>query len=248
MKTAVFLTGFWRSGTNAAIRALSKHNDIAIYNENNPTAFENWKIKNLNIIRNICLQEECRISLFKPVCEPHRIAEFLNLGIDSKVIYLYREPEKVVKSGLKNFSYWPQRHRKFIENFIDRKDFYSRYNLPVADEIRGHVKQLYNPDLNDDSVVAIRWLISNEFYLGGNFRLDSNIFTISYEELTTIPVVHFSQICDFLGIDFNSAIADGISPSKRHTFSIEIDEKVKVAIESCYQQLKKSSGVNQNLT
>ena len=239
--SAVFLTGFWRSGTNATVHALGKHNDIAIYNENNPTAFENWKIKDLNVIRNICIQEECRISLFKPVCEPHRISEFLNLGIDSKVIYLYREPENVVKSGLNNFSYWPERHREFIENFIGRKDFYSRYNLPVADEIRGYVKQLYNPALNDESVVAIRWLISNEFYLGCNFRLAPNIFTISYEDLTANPAVYFSQICDFLGIDFDAAISDGISPSKRHTFSIEIDETIKTAVESCYQQLKQSS-------
>ena len=240
MKTAVFLTGYWRSGTNATVRALGKHDDIAIYNENNPAAFENWKIKDLNIIRNICIQEERQISLFKPVCEPYRIAEFLDFGIDSKVIYLYRQPGKVIKSGLKKFPYWPERQRKFIEKFIDSQDPYSSYNLSVADDIRADVKPLYKPTLNDESVVAIRWLISNEFYLRCNFRIDPNVLTISYEELTTSPTVYFSQICDFLGIDFDSNIADGISPSERHTFNIEIDKQVKTAVESCYQQLKKS--------
>ncbi len=237
MKTAVFLTGFWRSGTNMVVSALNKNDDIALYNENNPKAFENWLIKDLDLIKDICIKENHKISLFKPVSEPYRISEFLNLGIESKVIYLYRRPESVSKSALQRFPHWPKSYSKFIKNFLDGKDPYSKYNSQIADQIRKWVKTKYTDTLNDASLIVLRWLISNEFYFKCNFKLHPKVFTASYEEITTNPTDCLKRICNFLAIDFNSKISENISTSNRHKFDIIINDELMEIANNCYEKL-----------
>lgn len=240
MSRAVFLTGFWRSGTNATVFALNKHQEVTLYNENNPEAFENWRLKDLDIIEKLCSShKKSKISLFKPVSEPDRISEYLNLGRESKVIYLYRLPENVCKSGFQNFGEeWSRIHRQFIKKLLEGKEPYSKYNSEVAYHIREQAKLFYTESLNNESVIILRWLLSNQFFLRCNFKSNKNVLTISYEELTTEPINIFQKICNFLEIEYDSLITEGIHSYNRHKFEIKIDEKVRLAAEECYHKLK----------
>ena len=64
------------------------------------------------------------------------------------------------------------------------------------------------------------------------------MLTISYEELTTEPINIFQKICNFLEIEYDSLITEGIHSYNRHKFEIKIDEKVRLAAEECYHKLK----------
>lgn len=246
MAQAVFLTGYWRSGTNGTVSALGKHPDISIYNENSTQAFENWRLKNLNIIQNICDREAHKIALFKPVCEPYRIEDFLNLGerFDPHVIYLYREPEKVCKSGLKNFPNWPTVQRKFLKDFFNSKDVFSQYNISITNKIRAELNSIYSTELDDNSIIVLRWIISNKFFIENLFAHHPKIFTISYEMLTEYSEFAFEQICSFLKIKFDSQLIEDIRPSKRHKFDIQLNKKVKQAAYSCYRDLNRMASVS----
>ena len=235
---AVFLTGYWRSGTNATVAALGRSNDVAVYNEGNTIVFENWRIKDLEIVRNVCRKESRKVALFKPVCEPYRIREYLNFSKDSQVIFLYRLPVKVCRSGLKNFPNWPKVQRSFIENFFSTKeDIFSRYNPQSANKIRFELKDVYSKNLNDSSIIILRWIISNKFFLKSGFASNSRVLTLSYEDLTEQPKAVFRKMSSFIDINFEREIIENIKPSARHDFNIDIDDRVRELARQCYLDL-----------
>lgn len=246
MARAVFLTGYWRSGTNGTVAALGKHSDIAVYNEGDNRVFENWRLKNIDVIRTVYNQETKEIALFKPVCEPYRIKEFLNLEADSQVIYIFRRPEKVCRSGLKNFENWPKVQRKFLQDFfIKSKDVFSLYDSKHAEKVRDELKEIYREDLNDASVVTLRWIISNNFYMQTQLFKNLRVFTISYELLTQEPKLVFSKISNFLNIKTDSKIIEDIKFSKRHSFQLNIEPKIRTAANYCYQNLNEIMSINE---
>lgn len=89
---AAFLIGSGRSGTDLAAVKVGASHDVVLVNEQDPKAFEKWRLRELAVVDRLVERSFAPVLLFKPIVETYRIRELLDHFPGSKAIFLSRDP------------------------------------------------------------------------------------------------------------------------------------------------------------
>ncbi|MDZ7759345.1 MAG: hypothetical protein U5L00_03700 [Desulfovermiculus sp.] len=102
----VFIIGSGRSGTDIVAYCLSRSWDVELINEDNSKAFDNWRLKDLSVVRDVVANSKACYVVLKPIVETLRAQSFLQELKSSRLIFVARNPYAAIKSQVRFF--WGQ--------------------------------------------------------------------------------------------------------------------------------------------
>ena len=200
---AVFLVGSGRSGTDIMAHCLSRSMDVKLINETDTLAFKNWRLKDLNTVKQAVTSSGAPVVLLKPIVETMRVKELLDTFHASRALFLIRDYRDAINSMA---SFFGEKHVRAVTSWIE-SDF-RRFPL-VPGDLRSLVGRIWEEDCSVESACGIYWLVYNSSYLFLDLRMDERIRIMNYEMLVMEPENTLRGVCDYLGLQYNNdMIAD----------------------------------------
>lgn len=229
--TPVFLNGCGRSGTNFIVGRLNNVIEVDLYNENNPKAFNDWRLRDFGVIKNLILSSYAPIILFKPINDTYRMAKLLEEFTGSKIIFQFRHYDDVVNSIVRG----PFGERKSLVKYWIETDYKEFKLFPPGEQTKNIIKQLYSDNLNDESGSALYWYLQNRFIVDQELLDNPNVILIPYEKLVCDPENTFQHLCNFLGIKYRTRMLRGLKTSSiRKNKSPDINAPILAACEKLW--------------
>ena len=235
----VFIFGEMRSGTNMLIRSLNNDMQIECFYENDEESFDNYELRDRDLIKKIIAKSYARVVVFKPIADSQNASDILEYHKNSKAIWIYRKYPDVINSALKNWT----GHTDYLHYMLFEPEK-ARWRVEkVSEENMNLVKKFYEKGVSDASVRALIWYLRNSLYYQQNLHQNNKVLLVSYEKLVHKPIKGFSRIMDFIGEDFNERIIkDVFNTSIKKTEPPEIDKEILKLCNDMFEQLEKSLG------
>lgn len=201
---AVFLVGSGRSGTDILAHCLDQSLNVKLINEDNPLAFENWRLKALDDVKQVVSTAGAPVVVFKPIVETMRINELLETFPCSRAIFIIRDYSDSINSLVKFFG---NSHVNAVNSWIE-SDF---AKLPlVPNELKDRAKRIWSDNSSIENACGIYWLVYNSSYLFLNLRANERICLVAYESLVSESEVKLRELSDFLGLQYKKAMGADI--------------------------------------
>lgn len=207
MPGPLFVFGAQRSGTNMLMDTLDKSVDTWVYNESNLEAFyDNYRIKDHEVRKRLIERARCQWVVFKPLCDSQYADHLLDSYPGSKGVWIYRSYRDVANSARRKWG----SGQKWLVTQLATKDHYPHWFCErVPEHVLKTVKSLYHDDLSEAEASAIKWYVRNMFFFElGLDRRSNQVMFIKYEDLVTNPQRMYSDVFDFLDIEYDPAFAD----------------------------------------
>ncbi len=231
----VFLVGSGRSGTNMLASSLSRSWNINLFNEDNPQAFEHWRLRDLSIIESLVEHNYAPIVLFKPILDTYRIGQFLAYFTNAKAIFIFRQVDDVVNSSLKKFG--TEDRIGHVNDWIVN-DFQEFSMAMPPQSTRELIRGLWKPNLSPGSGAALYWLFQNSLFFDLNLSRNKEVALVQYEAVVTSPTHEFRKICEFLDIKYAPKFSKNIFASSIKRDNVpEIDSEIRDACDLLFGQL-----------
>jgi len=231
--TPIFLTGCGRSGTNYLVGGLSKSSQIRLYNESDSSAFDDWRLRDFDIIKNLISGSYAPVLLFKPINDTYRMVELLRNFENSKIIFQFRHFDDVVNSIVRG----PFGERKSLVGYWIESGFREFRLYPPSEEAQDLVRSLYSDSLNNESGSALYWWLQNRFLIEQNLRRNSRVMLVQYEHMVNDPEKQFLKLCDFIGVECSENMFGGVSSSIRKNPAPDIRPEIRVQCEKLWTEL-----------
>jgi Sulfotransferase domain len=232
---AVFLVGCGRSGTNMLCNGLSRSWQVTFFNEDNPAAFDNYRIRDLAEIEGLVASSPARITLFKPILDSHLTGIFLSRFPKSKAIFVFRHYNDVINSSIQLFGSqnWPSRVDAWIND-----DFSEYASAPPPEQTKNAIRSRWSPSLNPESSIALYWLFHNLLFFDLSLDEDPSTTLLNYESTVLNPRREFGGLCNFLGIKYSNCLIEGVfSSSIRRGPSPNLDAEILKDCVSLWERL-----------
>ncbi len=117
-------------------------------------------------------------------------------------------------------------------------DFEEFAVAPPPEKAKAFIRERWNPDFNDETGAALYWLFYNRLFFDMGLIDDDRILLTWYQLMVTEPEKQFRIITDFLGIQYEEALAaDIFSSSLGRSESPAIDESIRADCEVLMEEL-----------
>ena len=233
--TPVFIVGCGRSGTSMLLMQLSKSWQVEHFNENHPAAFDNWRLREPSIVHRLIQDTYAPIVLFKPILNTSQTRELLSSFPKSKIVFCFRHYDDVINSSLKKFG--RENRIGHVRSWIS-DDFAEFSFASPPEQTKIFIQSRWCPSLNPESGAALYWLFYNRLYFDLKLFEDERVKLIQYEKLVTNPVAVFTSLCQFLGLEFEFHIVEGIfASSVRRDDPPDIDPGIRADCEELWRRL-----------
>jgi hypothetical protein len=202
-----FVVGCGRSGTTLLVSELGRSWQVDLYSEDHPAAFSQYRLHPLTEINRLVKGSHAAVALFKPILETQRTHELLARFPNSRALFAFRHYDDVINSALKRFgaTNWLNRVRRWMN-----EDFAEFAVLRPPRETTAFIRDFWRDDVSPATGTALYWLFYNRLYFDLGLAQDLRVRLVRYETLVGAPHGEFQQICEFLGIRFDSAMAKGV--------------------------------------
>jgi hypothetical protein len=200
----MFIVGSGRSGTDIVSHCLSKSWDVELVNEDNPKAFDNWRLKSLDVVGQVVESSRARLVLFKPIVETLRAREFLDSFPRGSVIFVIRNPYDAINSMVRFFG---EGHVKAVKSWVET-DFDRQPHVPA--ELREFIGSHCHVDLSVEDASGLYWLLYNSAYSFLDLQSNSRVTMVRYENLVQKPEVTMREVCDFLDTKWSHSMTDEV--------------------------------------
>lgn len=249
--TPVFLLGNGRSGTSMLVFHLTRSWHIELYNEDNPSAFEKWFLRDFAIIDDLIEQSPAPIVLLKPIKDTYQVRNLQAHFSNSKVLFSCRHFDDVINSSIKRFYIdYGRKVGKTIEQItppVDRwmADDFAEYSAsPPPEATKDFIRSLWHKDLNLESKIAMHWLFVNRLFFDLQLYRNMAVKLIRYESLVSHPEQQFKAICQFLEIPFTQEmVADVFASSINKKDSPPLNDDIRQACDALWQKLSDTAAV-----
>jgi len=200
----VFLLGSGRSGTDIVAHCLSKGWRVELINEDNPKAFENWRLRGVAVVEQAVCSSGADLVLFKPIVETLRAQEFLAEFPSAVVIFVVRNPHDAINSMVRFFG---EGQVRAVKSWVET-DFSRQPQAPA--ELREFIASHCHADLSVEDAAGLYWLLYNSSYLFLDLPSSPRVAKIRYENLVQEPDETMQEICDFLGMKWFPSMTDEV--------------------------------------
>lgn len=253
--TPVFLVGNGRSGTSMLVFHLTRSWHINLFNEDHPAAFENWFLRDFEVIDRLLADSYAPITLLKPIKDTYRMRAIQARYPQGKVLFAFRHFDDVINSARKRFYIdFGKKIGKTIDEIIppvDRwlqDDFAEYAAAPPPASTRQFIRSRWRADLNLESKIALHWLFVNRLFFDLGLDADTAVLPIRYELLVSQPAVEFRKLCEFLKIPFEDRmVADVFATSIRKKEAPDLDPVIREDCEALYQRLSAVVAVDETV-
>jgi hypothetical protein len=200
----VFILGSGLSGTDIVSHCLSKSKDVELVNEDNPKAFDNWRLKSLDMVGQVVESSRARLVLFKPIVETLRARAFLDSFPCGSVIFVIRNPYDAINSMVRFFG---EGHVKAVKSWVET-DFDRQPHAPA--EFREFIASHCHVDLSAEDASGLYWLLYNSAYSFLDLQSNPRVTMVRYENLVQNPEMTMRDACDFLDTKWSHSMTDEV--------------------------------------
>lgn len=220
----VFIIGSGRSGTDIAAYCLSRSWDVELINEDNPKAFDNWRLKDLNVVRDVVASSRARYVVLKPIVETLRAQSFLQEFESSRLIFVTRNPYDAINSQVRFFG---DKQVKAVKNWV-KTDFRKQPQTPAY--LREFIASQCHEDLTKEDAAGLYWILYNDGYRFLHLQDEDRVLLVSYENLVQNPAKTTQEIATFLDLEWTRSMAEdvysgSVGKNKKPDLSPSIDRE-----------------------
>ena len=233
----VFIVGCQRSGTNMVMRVLDRSLNVKSYNEDNRQAFDNYRLKQDDVIHQLVEKANSDWVAFKPLCDSQNIDRLLERYPDAKALWIYRDYRDSTNSAAKH---WSRGQIALIKLLATNEDWEHWLVERLSDDRRQLVTSLYDHKISIHEAASLKWFIRNEIYFDYDLaKLPERVKLVRYESLVNDPVVEFGSLFKFLDIEFDpDFVADVFNSSIRKSEFPRIDTRISELCSELLQRLE----------
>jgi hypothetical protein len=236
LKCPVFIFGAQRSGTNMLIDVLKKSYLTVCYDENDDEAFDNYVLRDMDVVENIINSSNADLVVFKPICDSQNASKILDAYPSSKAIWIYRDYHDVINSAVKRFP--KNNHLHYMVN--DKAK--ARWRIDNVDPREMTLaEKFYTKKVNFASIRGVVWYLRNILFYRQSLQSKKNVLLVNYERLVSDPKKNFEEIFSFLGIKFKTKyIEDIFTSSVSKDLPQDVDSEVEELCCELFGKLEKT--------
>ncbi len=222
----LFVLGCQRSGTNMFLAVLEASGEAWTYNEDNPRAFRDFRLLDLDRIAALVDRSRFRCVAFKALCDSQHADRMLERFPAGKVVWPVRDYHAVAASAVRKWGEW---QREMIRR-LARDDGWDHW---IAERVpptrRELVREVFARDLSVNSAAALKWWLRNElFFDRGLDRTPDRALLVRYEDLVAEPEARFGEVFAFLGLRFEPGLVRNVAADPRPDESLpDLDDRVR---------------------
>jgi hypothetical protein len=224
----VFVFGLQRSGTNMLMRGIGAAPETEVHNENDPRAFDRFKLRPLPVVQSIVQASRHSHVIFKPLCDSHRADELLD-GLHStsapRAVWAYRDVEGRVRSALAKFG---DGNLQVLREFADGTNVGRWHVQRMSAETAAFVRSFDFDTLTAASGAALMWLVRNQLYFDLGLDRRPEVLLVSYNAFVAEPAETMRELCEFLGFPYRAALVKHVTP-RRSTYRDALDVDPRIA-------------------
>ena len=213
-KVVFFVAGVQRSGTNMLLSVLERPTATEVFRETDPRAYENFELRDVDVIRGLVARSYGRVTVFKALCELQKLRALLDAFPHAKAIWIVRRPEDMINSHIRaRFSV----NRAVscgvrMKNIVDGRDPEGWRGRDVGEATLAAIRDLAHDGMSHESGVALFWLMRNLLYFDQGLDRDDRVRAVCYEDLVKAPDDHTAALFDWLGIPFRRTADKKVNP------------------------------------
>ena len=232
----VLLVGVQRSGTNMLAHGLQELPEFQVYNEGNPKAFEDYRLRPLAVIDALIEQSQANFVLMKPLCDSHRTPVLLDhFGPKARAIWAYRNVDDRVRSATAKFG---DSNLRALRNFAAGGGLDHWQVQGLSPENADFIRSFDFTAMSAESAAALFWYVRNALYFDLGLDRRHDTILISYDELLAEPEKIARALCAFLDLDYRKEIIAQIDADRRpRKPPLPIDERIRERCVAMQQRL-----------
>lgn len=234
-RQVVFVAGMQRSGTNMLMDRLERSFLTDVYHERDPRAFDNYRMRDRETIRDLISRSRAPAFIIKALCELEQLRELMEVFAPAKTLWIVRDYRDAVRSALASFRNFTRQVERIV---ADRTvDDWRAGGMSEATHVT--ISKLWHPGMSEASAAALIWYFRNTLFFEQGLDRDPRVRLVAYESLVQNPEAECRAIFDFLEIPFTRDITRGVfSTSIRHRPLSEIEAPVAELCEGLAQRFE----------
>jgi hypothetical protein len=187
---------------------LSYSLDVCCYTEaRNSSAFDNFKLRSLSVVRQLCSDSPQKITAFKPLMDAHRARELLDAAPTAKIIWMFRRAEDRASSAVAKFG---PNNLKMLAKWAHGEglDVWQAQGLSAQSMkiIRGFDYESMAPE----TAAALYWYVRNRLFAEQGLADDPRAIALSYESVVADAPTVFRKVCTFVGCGYRALMSRGV--------------------------------------
>jgi len=233
-KNVTLIFGAQRSGTNMLADAFDKSFLIDVYHEEDETAFDDYRLKDIREIKSVIVKSWANSIVFKPICDSQNALSLLNNIKSSNAIWIFRDWNDVVNSAMKSFPNGFQELKSIISS--ENRGGWRGEN--ISEENLDMVADLVNRKVSDETSRAAFWYLRNSLYYQLALDRCENVKLLKYESLVSDPVTVLHDVFTFSRVPWQKEYSEFIhQKSISKTSPPAIDKDVKKICDNLLQKM-----------
>jgi len=198
--TPIFVLGKQRSGTTMLFSYFESRWDTETYNESDPRIFTDFQLHPLPELQAFLNRSRAPYTVFKPICDSHRIQELFEFFPNAWVVWAQRDYKDVANSSIRHFA--PQ-WQTGLQIICQGKPGGGWFVQGVSKESAIQLKELYRESLSPFEKSCLVWWARNQIAVENRLDEHPRVYMVQYENLVSKPGEAFEEINLALGLPTN---------------------------------------------
>jgi hypothetical protein len=229
----VFVFGQQRSGTTMLMSAFDWNDDCRVYEEGDPRVFENLRVPDLPKLAETLRRSGAPRNCLKPLCDSHRVDEFLRIFPDARCIWMFREHLAVSRSAVRRF---PNAHLT-LRAICERRPTASWFEEGLSPSTRQTLESVYRASLSARECACLIWWARNTIAIEQS--LLGRAWFADYDELVRDKQAGFARLFRYLRLELDDKSTDFVhDTSSRTSDAIELDPQVAALCTNMLSELR----------
>ncbi len=211
----VYVVGLQRSGTNMLMRGVDQAPEVDVCNENDRRAFTRFRLRSDETLVSVVRASRHRVVLVKPLCESHRVDQFLDLpGLaDGRAIWVFRDPEGRARSEVSKFGDSNlMALRQIAAGHGD--DIWQGQRLPEPSV--AIVRSFDLATMTPETAAVLFWVVRNRLYFDLGLDRRADVMLVSYDRFVADPHTQMRRLCSFIELPYRPALCAHVVPRSSH--------------------------------
>jgi hypothetical protein len=240
----VYVVGLQRSGTNMIMRGVDQAPEVDVCNENDRRAFTRFRLRSDHELVSVVRASRHRLVLVKPLCESHRVDEFLDLpGLPGgRAVWVYREPEGRARSEVSKFG---ESNLTALRQIAagHGADIWQGQRLPESSVAL--VRSFDLATMTPETAAVLFWITRNRLYFDLGLDSRPDVTLVSYDRFVADPHAQMRRLCGFIDLSYRPALcAHVVSRTSHGSAVLPIDPEVRRLAEELLVRLHGAAGAS----
>jgi len=237
----IFVFGQQRSGTTMLMSAFDWNDECRVYEEGDRRVFRDLRIPDFSRLAETFARSGARRACVKPLCDSHRIDEFIDAFPESRRIWMFRDYLAVSGSAVRRF---PNAHLT-LRAICTGQRTHTWFEEGLSPATRNTLESIYRAELSPRECACLIWWARNTIAI--ERRLAGRAWFADYDQLVRDKHAEFARLYRYLGLELDPRTIDFVHDASRARDTVEIDPQVGALCTGLLAELRQSAARNADL-